>query len=216
MLRLAGWLSRRLLLLTRYEAPLQFSWILVWSFPAYVCAPRISWHVWTCLRLIILPAKSVDLRASCGMFAIPKSLTRDRLILDARPSNLLLPLDSRWLATLASAAALLDIELSPQEELRLSGEDVRDCYYNFKITGERAKLYVLTGRYKPVELQSLRSFSAEFLRHDWLVVALNTLAMRDLNAVSFGHRPCGPIFGFWDSPFAAVPCHAQSTSPRPR
>ena len=131
-------------------------------------------------RLPILSSKGLDLRGSCGMFSIPKSLQKDRLIFNARPSNLLMPIDTRWLRTLGAASTLLDLQLDDDEELLLSGEDVRDFYYNFHITEDgarledRARLYTLVGEYRSEELQHLPSFDASLLKVPSLVVALHT------------------------------------------
>ena len=102
-------------------------------------------------------------RTAAGMFAIPKGLDRDRLILDGRPQNRLMPLDSRWLATLASHTCLLDIVLLPGELLVASGEDIRDYYdyYYFLISPERARQYVLIGSYEPREVCHFGSFSPD-------------------------------------------------------
>ena len=80
-------------------------------------------------RLALFSGDAYDPRTACGLFAIPKNLHSDRLIVDARPSNLCVRSDTRWVATMAAASNLLDVELSPSECLVMSGEDVKDYYY---------------------------------------------------------------------------------------
>ena len=96
--------------------------------------------------LAMFPGEAACDRRSAGMFCIPKSLDRDRLILDARPGNRCSPLDSRWLSTLGSHTVLLDLVLRPSELLLASGEDIRDYYYNFEISPSRARQYILIAR----------------------------------------------------------------------
>ena len=67
-------------------------------------------------RLKLSDASSVDFSKACGLFAIPKGVDSDRLIVDGRPANLCVEMDARWLCMLASASNLLDIELLEGEE----------------------------------------------------------------------------------------------------
>ena len=136
--------------------------------------------------LAMFPGEAACDRRSAGMFCIPKSLDRDRLILDARPGNRCTPLDSRWLSTLGSHTVLLDFVLKPSELLLASGEDIRDYYYNFEISPSRARQYILIGDYKPEEVSHFSSFEPRFWASSRVVVGLKTLAMGDVNAVSFG------------------------------
>ena len=75
-----------------------------------------------------------------GLFAAPKNLTRDRLILDARPANMA---DKSFAEVvqvyMASAAILSDIVLEEDEILIASGEDLRDFFYQFRVGEERAR-----------------------------------------------------------------------------
>ena len=68
-------------------------------------------------RLVLFPADGESLQSCCGLFAVPKSQDRDRLIVDARPGNMVQPGDNRWLALMPTAACLLGLELQPQEAL---------------------------------------------------------------------------------------------------
>ena len=144
--------------------------------------------------LAMFPGEAACDRRSAGMFCIPKSLDRDRLILDARPGNRCSPLDSRWLSTLGSHTALLDFVLRPSELLLASGEDIRDYYYNFEISPSRARQYILIGDYKPEEVSHFSSFEPRFWASSRVVVGLKTLAMGMLTQFRSGKLPMWGLF----------------------
>ena len=135
-------------------------------------------------RLRLFPADRFDHRTACGVFAIPKGLDADRLIIDARPSNLCVPTDVRWLATMGSAFSLLSIELEDHEQLLLTGEDIRDFYHQFVVTADRASQYRLVGFFKPSDLQHLSCFDPSLLQCEAVAAGLRCMAMGDCNAVS--------------------------------
>ncbi|OLP79985.1 hypothetical protein AK812_SmicGene39667 [Symbiodinium microadriaticum] len=137
-------------------------------------------------RLTLFPADGVSLQGCCGLFTVPKSSDRDRLIVDARPGNLVQLGDNRWLALMPTAAYLLGLELMPEEALWASGTDLRDFYHNFLITPGRARFYRFVGTFCPKDLSSLKCFRPEFFKCKRLSAALSTMAMGDLNSVSFG------------------------------
>eukprot|EP00439_Symbiodinium_sp_Y106_P076285 s1878_g15.t1 len=64
-----------------------------------------------------------------GLFAVVKNEQKDRLILDARPANMLEVGLSRWTRTLASAAAVSNLVLEPDRTFLFSGADLRDCFW---------------------------------------------------------------------------------------
>ncbi|CAE8683129.1 unnamed protein product, partial [Polarella glacialis] len=106
-----------------------------------------------------------------GLFALVKDLLKDRMILDAR---------------LASAASLLQIYLEPGRDLYFSGDDLKDYYYYFCVSLQRALRNRLSGSWRPSELQHLRCFKPELWSHPALCEALAAMAMGDLNAVEVG------------------------------
>lgn len=72
-------------------------------------------------RLSLHTEDEIRSRFCSGMFAVVKSLDRDRLILDSRPPNLLeIPLQ-RWIRSLASAESLGQITLKEEGEMSLRG-----------------------------------------------------------------------------------------------
>ena len=71
------------------------------------------------------------------MFAVVKDLSKDRLILDARPANLMEPQLNKWTKSLASPACFSTLELTDAMILHCSGQDLRDYFYQFVVSGVR-------------------------------------------------------------------------------
>ena len=132
-------------------------------------------------RLAMVDASRVVDQRCSGLFAVPKDLSRDRLILDSRPANCHeLPL-SRYTKTMASASCLAGIELEPDQDLQLSGRDVKDFFYQFTVSEERCLRNVLGGRLSAADL----SFIFEKEVKDSGYVGLSTMAMGDLSACEY-------------------------------
>ncbi|CAE7221564.1 unnamed protein product [Symbiodinium sp. CCMP2592] len=138
-----------------------------------------SAHAWP-----VEEADRFDHRTACGVFALPKSIDADRLIVDARPSNLCMPTDVRWLSTMGSASALLGLELAPHQQLYLSGDDIKDFYHQFRVTTDRTAQYRIVGSFKPRDLSPLSCFEPGLWKSRRVVAALCCMAMGDCNAVS--------------------------------
>lgn len=132
-------------------------------------------------RLIALSEEDVRSDRLAGLLCVPKSLTKDRLILDSRPANGAEPPLSRWTSTMASYACLGGIELEDEEELRLSGRDISDYFYQFKVSKERGLRNVMSCWLRADELEFI--FGKPFSAGGY--VGLNTLAMGDLAACEF-------------------------------
>ena len=134
-------------------------------------------------RLRVHLPHDVCSRYGSGLFAVPKDLDRDRLILDSRGANLLETPPQRWIKSLASAETLCRISLEDDEVLACSGNDLRDFYYLFKATQSRSRRNVLVGPMHPQELVGLRALQQEHLQSKVVYGSLNTLAMGDCQAV---------------------------------
>jgi len=134
-------------------------------------------------RLSLHTADQVRGSYTSGMFAVVKSLDRDRLILDSRPPNLLEIPMQRWIKSLASAESLSQICLGQNEHLVCSGNDVRDYYHMFTATEQRRRRNALAGPLHPAEVRHLSCYSSEFDRASKVYGALATLAMGDAQAV---------------------------------
>ncbi|CAE7260782.1 unnamed protein product [Symbiodinium microadriaticum] len=83
-------------------------------------------------RLVVAEPPPGREKFGAGLFCVPKSAEKDRLILDARPANSLEEVCSRWTRTLASASAVTSIILEPGQILLLAGADLKDCFYQFQ------------------------------------------------------------------------------------
>lgn len=138
----------------------------------------------SCGRLRFLFAEEVDPAHPSGLFAVPKSLQKDRLILDGRPANAIEPQLNRWVSCMACAANLNGIELSEHEDLLMSGQDIKDYFYQFSVSHDRTRRNVLACHLSASELVEI--FGSDF---DPPVaggyVGLSTLAMGDGSACEF-------------------------------
>ena len=119
-----------------------------------------------------------------GLFTVHKSNKLDRLILDARPANLLEEPRSFWCGTFASSSGLGDISLGEHEVLCCSGLDLKDFFYQFVVSQQRVARNTLAGSISPEEASFV--FDEPFSAASGEVrVALATLAMGDLLACEF-------------------------------
>ena len=134
-----------------------------------------------CGRLRYVCEKDVDPRYLSGLFAVPKDLQKDRLILDARPANCMEPTLCNYVKTMAGANVLSQLELADDEVLLLSGRDIRDYFYQFKVTEQRSRRNVLAAKLSADDLQYI--FGRAFPGPGF--VGLSTLAMGDNNACEF-------------------------------
>ncbi|CAE7286931.1 unnamed protein product [Symbiodinium microadriaticum] len=120
-----------------------------------------------------------------------RSRPTDRLILDARPANALedFPCPGRWVHTLASAACLggIVIELKEGQTLLLAGADLVDCFYQFRVSSQRATRNLLACALTPTEAAFVFERPASDFRAPGSVVycGLSSLAMGDSSACEF-------------------------------
>lgn len=139
-----------------------------------------SWPIVADCRWLMLRS-----RAS-GLFTVNKSSHLDRLILDARPPNLLEKPKSFWCGTMGYASGLGDIHLEEQEVLCCSGLDLKDFLNQFRVGPQRIERNVLAGSLtyeQAVEIFGEAAVSQS--RSEKIRVALATLAMGDLLACEF-------------------------------
>ena len=103
-------------------------------------------------RLKIVDPKLIRHGFNSGLFAVHKDATRDRLVLDGRPPNTLEPPQAKWIRTMANPVALGMLYLKPGHVLLSSGEDLRDYFYQFQVSAERAQRNALVEPLKPDEV----------------------------------------------------------------
>ena len=121
-----------------------------------------------------------------GLFCVNKNATLDRLILDARPPNLLEPARNYWCSSMASATGLCDIFIPPDVDLCSSGLDLKDFFYQFVVSEQRVERNILSGSLSRAEAEEI--FGPCDDRPDEVRVALATLAMGDLLACEFSQE----------------------------
>ena len=119
-----------------------------------------------------------------GLFIVLKNSRLDRLILDARPPNLLEQGKSFWCGSMGSINGLGDIRLNSNEALCCSGLDLKDFFYQFLVSDQRVLRNALAGSITFAEAKEV--FGEDFDGEGPNVrVALATLAMGDLLACEF-------------------------------
>ena len=139
-----------------------------------------------CDRLALLPSTQVRLRLLNGLFTVPKSLERDRMVLDARAANQAEEPSQPWIRSLASLEQLQWLHLSEHQEMTASTEDLREFYHAFRVGEQRSCRNALGIKLLPREVSHLRSFTADLWDHPSLHPCLKTMAMGDSSAVGFG------------------------------
>ena len=137
-------------------------------------------------RLELVPAEKVREAHLCGAFALTKDLEKDRLIVDARPANMLETTLGAWTRTMGSIQSLLQHEIPPSMSMYFSGTDLRDYYYCFRVSSRRAWRNALRLPLSPVDVAGLRCFTDNMQQHRTLYPCLKTMAMGDNNAVEMG------------------------------
>ena len=135
-------------------------------------------------RLAFVDSASVRPRLRNGIFAIPKDLHRDRMVLDARPPNQVEPPARRWLASLGNLCQLQHLHLCPDDRLELHVEDLREFYHAFVIGGSRLKRNALALEFAPAEVGHMESFPSSLRSVGKVTPVLRTLAMGDSSAVA--------------------------------
>ncbi|CAE8649387.1 unnamed protein product, partial [Polarella glacialis] len=91
-----------------------------------------------------------------------------------------------WTGTIASAASWLQIYLEPDRDLYFSGDGLKDYYYCFRVSLQRALRDRLSGSWRPADLQRPQCCKPEIWSQLALYVAPATIALGDLNATEEG------------------------------
>ena len=136
-------------------------------------------------RLAIFPEDEIRTGFSAGMFALMKSLDKDRLILDSRPANCLEESLAAYTQCMGSPVPLLDYELDEASLLLASGEDLKDYYYYYVVSSQRAARNCIKFRLTPKEASSFKCMPQGSVAKGFYP-ALATMAMGDINAVEYG------------------------------
>ena len=137
-------------------------------------------------RLALVPKAKVRLAFRNGAFSIHKDASRDRMVLDARPPNLLETNDDPWIRSLGSLSQFNHYFLKPEQQAFIYAEDLREYYHAFLISRQRTLRNAFKLEVQPWQVQHLSCFDRSLAGKGALVPCLKTMAMGDLNAVSFG------------------------------
>ena len=139
-------------------------------------------------RLALLDPKSVRAGREAGLFALMKSTTADRLILDARPANELEVGINDWTASMATIVPLLDWVVPPQQVCVAAGEDLKDYYYFFVVSESRSTRNAIKFKLTAAEAQQMQCYSKAPHGLPEYIPGLATMAMGDVNAVEVGQQ----------------------------
>ena len=120
-----------------------------------------------------------------GLFCVPKNIDIDRLILDGRPANLLQIPPNRFIMTMASATTLLGLHLAEDEKLLMSGDDLSNFFYTFKVNYDRGTRNFLDWKIPVKVAKQFSSFPCQLLDEDFVVACLTSLAMGDSAACEY-------------------------------
>lgn len=137
-----------------------------------------------CGMLQPLRAGSFPDRYRSGLFAVHKDETKDRMVLDGRPANMLDKGQSKWCSAMASASSLAGICLEDERLLIGSGEDLKDYFYQFVVNEERTARNVLACNLSAEEAAAVFGTALEWHQFP-MQVGLSTLAMGDKCACEF-------------------------------
>ena len=130
------------------------------------------------------PSEVVE-RFGNGLFCVPKSMDVDRLILDGRPANLLQDPPNTFIYTMASAGCLLGIHLRPEEKLLMSGDDLSNFFYTFRVGYDRVSRNFLEWKIPIKIAKEFKSFPLEYSNERYVYACLATLAMGDSAACAY-------------------------------
>ena len=160
-------------------------------------APRVRVHASTHEKLRLLKLLQDSGRLSFrkpsdvyeglgnGLFAVPKNTKVDRLILDGRPANLLQIPPNRFIMTMAGAHCLLGIHLRSDEKLLMSGDDLSNFFYTFRVNGMRVSRNFLEWKIPTRLVKDFKSFPGSLCDEKYVYACMASLAMGDSAACEY-------------------------------
>ena len=110
-------------------------------------------------RLQLFRAEDVLMTHRAGLFSLMKNLSTDRLIRDSRPFNCLEYPLNQWTQSMGSIQPLLDTFLRSDNVLLCSGEDLKDYYYYYRVSDQRARRNAICIQLTPKEASRYKCFS---------------------------------------------------------
>ena len=135
-------------------------------------------------RLGLIPEHLVFPGFQAGLFVVQKDASKDRLIFDSRPWNILETPPQRWIGSMASSTSLCDLQIDPNDICITSGTDLREFYYSFTASQERVIRNSLLESVWPSQVRPFSCYRPSFDSYPGkLFFGLKTLAMGDACAV---------------------------------
>jgi len=155
-------------------------------------------------RLALFPLELVFADLLNGLHAVFKDSDWDRLILDGRRPNFFERTLRKWIKFLGSTTVLQQMSLEDDQVLLLYLNDIRDYYYQFIVSENRAIRNALACRLSDEEARQFQAYPQDQASPDthartsghssqpqsWFP-ALATMAMGDTNSTEFGQ--CGHL-----------------------
>lgn len=120
-----------------------------------------------------------------GLFCVPKSTKVDRLILDGRPANLLQSPPNQFIMTMASPNAILGMHLLPGEKLLMTGDDLSNFFYTFRVNERRISRNFLDWKIPIYVAKGFSSFPEALQEEPYVYACLASLAMGDSAACEY-------------------------------
>ncbi|CAK9059357.1 60S ribosomal export protein nmd3 [Durusdinium trenchii] len=120
-----------------------------------------------------------------GLFCVPKSTKVDRLILDGRPANLLQSPPNQFITTMASPNAILGMHLLPGEKLLMTGDDLSNFFYTFRVNERRISRNFLDWKIPIYVAKGFSSFPEALQEEPYVYACLASLAMGDSAACEY-------------------------------
>ena len=134
--------------------------------------------------LKLVDASAVRLRHKSGLFSVHKDGSRDRMIMDSRPANMADRSQTLWVGAMANASTLSQLCIADDFVLQMTGEDLKDYFYQFKINEERTARNCLHDELTEKEAVDIYGKAALECGPPYLV-GLATLAMGDVSSCEF-------------------------------
>ena len=130
----------------------------------------------------LIPVSEIGIDEAVGLFAVPKDPDYDRLIINPTVINSRMYTVNTFTKTIAPGHLIGMIRLLPDEDLRISSDDLREFYYTFRVSISRAARNAIGTPFFGWELSHLRCFDPQYIQ-DRVYICLSTLAMGDGLAV---------------------------------
>ena len=127
-------------------------------------------------------------RHTAGLFSLMKNSEADRLIMDARPANTLEPQICDYTYTMAAVPPLLQWQLPHDRCLMTASEDLKDFYYFYQVSPERAIRNTISWKMSSRECAKWSAAAGLPEEAEVVYPALRTMAMGDLNSVEYGQQ----------------------------